>query len=83
MSATVQVTCEIARRFREFHDADTSLFHVVLDDLNFGDGHADSCIERAPAGEGMALARLLRAMSKTQRRKLVRLMWDNSPAGSR
>lgn len=49
--------------------------HIVLDDCNVHDEHVDHCIERAlelDDKDGIAIGRLLRMMSKTQRLKLAR-----------
>lgn len=48
--------------------------HVVLDDYNVRDSDIDSCITQAwhkRDQQGLALGKLLRAMSKTQRLKVA------------
>lgn len=63
-------------RFRRYHDYHPvwGALHIVLDDLNVEDYH----VERASLwareigdAEGLELARILRAMSRTQRLKLA------------
>lgn len=47
--------------------------HIVLDDYNVEDSHVDFCIsfaEQKGDTEGLRLAKILRSMSKTQRKKL-------------
>lgn len=63
-------------RFRNYHDIWPvwGALHIVLGDLNVEDCHVDFCIEWAlnkGDQEGVALGRLLRIMSRTQRLKLA------------
>lgn len=49
--------------------------HVVLDDYNVGDDNVQFCLDDARAlgdDDGVALAKVLLRMSKTQRLKLAR-----------
>lgn len=50
--------------------------HIVLDDGNVTDGDVEFCEERARERDdedGVALAQVLRRMSKTQRAKITRM----------
>ena len=52
--------------------------HIVLEDGNVGDSHVEHCREWAEERDdvdGVALAKLLLRMSRTQRRKLSRLVY--------
>jgi hypothetical protein len=71
---------EVIERFREYHRKPGNLawgsLHIVLDDGNVEDAHVAFCVEHAEAQgdtEGAELARILLAMSKTQRSKIGRL----------
>lgn len=65
-------------RFREYHDRWPAWgrLHIVLDDLNVTDRDVDYTLSWALKSndqEGWELASILRAMSRTQRRKLADL----------
>lgn len=77
MKPTIPQVLPLVRALYARHCAGCCL-HILLDDGNVEDAHADFCIDYA-MGEGHAeclrLAQLLRAMSKTQRRKLSALAY--------
>lgn len=53
--------------------------HIILADGNVSDAHVEFCISHAAENgdtEGEALARVLLTMSRTQRRKLPRLLQE-------
>jgi len=53
--------------------------HILLDDFNELDGHVDFCIQWAKDHhdvEGLALALLLRQMTRTQRLKIAHQCWE-------
>lgn len=70
---------EVIERFAAYyarHPAGGAM-HIVLDDGNIADEHVRYCIQHAQEqgdAEGEALARILLDMSKTQRKKLGRLL---------
>ncbi len=69
---------QVIDRFKAYH-ADNLAWgslHIVLDDENIKDEHVDFCFHYATENndtEGVALATILRQMSKTQRKKLGRI----------
>jgi len=66
----------LARRYCSRRDGGGSL-HIVLEDDNVDDASVRWCIDYAEERgdpEGRELARLLLLMSKTQRRKLARML---------
>jgi hypothetical protein len=69
------LTDEVRARFRAYHAKNPAwgALHIALDDGNVRDCSIDFCIGEAQVrgdAEGEALARLLRAMTKTQRLKV-------------
>ena len=78
---------EPCRAYYGEHAAGGSL-HIVLDDGNLEDHNVDFCIEYAEKegdGAGLALARLIRSASRTQRQKLYNnynLYAYGSPGGT-
>lgn len=76
-------TCDnVAPLVREFYAMPSNgaggSLHIVLDDGNVEDSHVDFCIQFAIEREdpfGKWLARVLRLMSTTQRKKLGELKW--------
>jgi len=71
-----ELTPELKQRFRAYLETHPSWghLHIALDDGNVRDSDVDFCIMFAAEwqdDEGLALARILRTMSKTQRKKLA------------
>jgi hypothetical protein len=69
---TIPDVLPLVRDYYVEHSTGGSL-HIVLDDGNVENAHVDFCIEWAiehDDAEGEKLARLIRTMTKTQRRKL-------------
>jgi hypothetical protein len=71
------LTREVVARFARFHARNSAVFHIVLDDGNVADGHAQWCAEQATDDEGRELGRTLVAMSRTQRLKLALRVMEN------
>ena len=67
------VVPDIVARFRAVHERDSGIFHILLDDSNYGQGHALFCLRMAwerRNDEAMALGAMLVLMSPTQHKKL-------------
>lgn len=78
---TIPEVLPIARRYVAKHPAGGSL-HIVLDDGNFRDSSVECCEQDARDrgdSDGEELAKLLRKMSKTQRRKIAALAYGPAP----
>jgi hypothetical protein len=79
---------EVAPRFAAYYRDNPvwGSLHIVLDDGNVEDSSVDYCIQWATDSgdkEGLALALILRQMSKTQRRKLPHVIRDPDPQPAR
>lgn len=72
MQDKMQVTDEVVQRFARYHARDSYMFHIVLEDTNIENNHAQWCANQAKDDEGRELGRMLVAMSKRQRLKLCR-----------
>ncbi len=73
-----QVTPLLAQRFDTLSWDNYCTFHIVLEDPNYSDSDAASCmagaVEKGLDAEGMACAQLILELSPTQRRKLAGLV---------
>ncbi len=66
---------QVIDRFREYHQKNLAWgsLHIVLDDFNVSNNSVDFCINYALENkdmEGAELAKILRQMSTTQRKRL-------------
>ena len=81
---TADLVIPLARRIYERHPTGCCL-HIVLDDENLEDGQIEFCAARAhESGHALcaAVALLMRAMSKTQRRRVVRALDQREDGGA-